>query len=117
MKQLLLAIVILLTVSACSRGSAPRACDEFEKQLLTVRMDDARRELTKAEEDFARYGGVRTLQNADGYGMRMSQRDSALRNAQLRMADLSAFAEANPQCFTADERAQLVVVERQINPG
>lgn len=116
MKQTLWVIVLLLTVNACSHGLTVPRCDQPQKDLLAVRLDEARRELTNAQEEFARYEGVRTLQNGDGYGMAMSQRDAALRNAQLRVADLSAFANENRQCFTNAEGAELIAVDRQLNP-
>jgi hypothetical protein len=115
MKQMLLAVVLVLTVGACSDGSAAK-CDDAEKQLLTVGLDETRRELASAQEAFVSFGPL-TLQNGDGYGMRMSQRDTALRNAQLRVADLSAFANENRRCFTDAERADLNAVDRQINAG
>jgi hypothetical protein len=118
MKQMLLAIIVLvLTISACSHGSAAPKCDQAQKQQLTAAVDEATRELTTAEKALASYGGVVTVQNGDGFGMASSNRDKALRSAQLQVAQLGVFAEENSRCFTADERAELIAVARQINPG
>lgn len=105
MKPVLIA-VLMVTVVACSDGPTAK-CDQSEKQLLIARMDEANRDLVDAEAAFARVGPL-TLQNGDGYGLAMSQRDTARLNVQRRAADLADFAEENEVCFTAAERAELI---------
>jgi hypothetical protein len=112
MKQMLLSAFVLLTVSACSHESAAPKCDEAEKQQLTVARDEATRQLTNAEEEFARYGGVLTLQNGDGYGSSLSRRDTALADVRQRLADLIVFSEKHPACFIAAERTEFIAAER-----
>jgi hypothetical protein len=111
MKQMLSAFVLLVTISACSHGSSAHKCDEGEKQQLTAARDEATRQLANAEQEFARYG-VLTLQNGDGYGSSRSRRDTALADVRQRLADLIVFAEKEPACFTAAERAELTAADR-----
>lgn len=77
--KLALVAVLMVAVVACSDGPTAK-CDESEKQLLIARVEDANSALSDAEAAFARVGPL-TLQNGDGYGWAMSQRDTARLNA------------------------------------
>lgn len=105
-KHLIAAMLLLVTLVACSDGSSA-SCDLSGKRDLLSALAEANRGLTAAVAELSRIGPL-TRQNSEAYGVAEIRQETAKLKVQIAKDELVTFADTHPTCFTAEERFQLL---------